>query len=74
MQASISVKLGGLGVRHVVQVAPSAYLASVAATKELASLISPASLHALPSPSVDVAMSQWSKENTLTPPQRLAVF
>ena len=59
---------------RAVQVAPSAYLASVAATEELVSLISPADLRALPARSVDVAMSQWSQENTLTPPQGLAAF
>ena len=46
----------------------------IAAMKELVSLISPAKLHALLAPSVDVAMSQWLQENTLTPPQGLAAF
>ena len=74
MQACLPVKLGGLGVRRAVQVAPSAYLASVAAMEELVSLTSPADLRALPAPSVDVAMSQWSQENTLTPPQGMSAF
>ena len=74
MQASLPVKLGGLGVRSAAQVAPSAYLASVAATEELVSLISPINHRALPAPSVDVAMAKWSQEDTLTPPQGLAAF
>ena len=48
-------------------------LASVTAT-ELVSLISLANLRAVLAPSVDVATSQWSQENTLTPPRGLAAF
>ena len=65
MQTFLPVNLGGLGVCRAVQVAPSAYLVSVAATEEL---VFYANLGALPAFSVDVAVSQWSQENTLTPP------
>ena len=74
MQASLPVKLGGLGVRSAAQVAPSAYLASVAATEELVSLISPINHCALPAPSVDVAMAKWSQEDTLNPTSGSSCF
>lgn len=48
MQASLPLKVGGLGVCLAVQVAPSAYFASVTSTKELVSLISPNSHRAPP--------------------------
>ena len=50
MQAFLSVKLGELGVCRAVQVAPSAYLASVAATEDL---VSHTNFCALPASSVD---------------------
>ena len=40
IQATLPVKLGGLGIRSAVQIAPSAYLASVATSAELVSAIS----------------------------------
>ena len=39
LQASLPVKLGGLGIRRAVQVAPSAYLSSTAATSNLVTAI-----------------------------------
>ena len=41
MQATLPVKLGGLGVRSAVEVAPSAYLASLHATSALVKAILP---------------------------------
>jgi len=43
-QATLPVRYGGLGFRSTVQLAPSAYLASAAASSGLVSHILPASL------------------------------
>ena len=68
MQATLPVKLGGLGVRRAVQVAPSAYLASSAATADLVSALLPMSHQSLPVPSVDVARTKWSQGHSFLPP------
>ena len=59
-QATLPVKLGGLGIRSAVQLAPSAYLASAAASSDLVSLIVPAHLQGLTLPFVDIACDLWS--------------
>ena len=48
LQASLPVNLGGLGIRSVGQLAPSAFLASAAASSNLANLILPSRLHIIP--------------------------
>ena len=53
LQASLPVKCEGLGIRRASQVAPSAYLASVAASTELVCAISTASHRSLPTPFID---------------------
>ena len=66
-QASLPVKLGGLGVRSAVKVAPSAYLASVHASSALVHNIlssSPSST----TPSLDDALSCWSEGHDFEPP------
>ena len=72
-QASLPVRWGGLGVRGVVLLAPSAYLASAASTTELTSALLPARLRGVQDSGVAAAMSAWSKQTstsslTLPPP------
>ena len=71
-QASLPVSWGGLGVRGVVLLAPSAFLASAASTMELTSALLPARLHDVKDSGIDAAMSAWlrhaSCSTTLTTP------
>ena len=71
-QASLPVRWGGLGVRGVVLLAPSAFLASAASTMELTSALLPARLHDVKDSGIDAAMSAWlrhaSCSTTLTTP------
>lgn len=62
VQAGLPVCRGGLGVRSVVLLAPSAFLASAAATRDLQDLLLPAGLADL-DPSADVALSTWSERH-----------
>ena len=48
VQSSLPVKMGGLGIRSAVHLAPSAFLASSAASVSLVQCIIPPSLHSLP--------------------------
>ena len=57
-QASVPVKLGGLGIWRAVQVAPSAYLSSTAATSNLVTAILPNSHHSIPVPSADITLAK----------------
>ena len=68
LQASLPVKLGGLGVRRAVQLAPSGYLASTAATAELVSTILPSTHHSLPVPASVLALKKWSEGHNCVPP------
>ena len=68
IQASLPVRLGGLGVRRACQIAPSAFLASSMASQDLVSAIIP-SLHCLPTPAADSALSLWSQGHSFSPPQ-----
>ena len=68
LQATLPVKLGSLGVCRAVEVAPSAYLASVAATSDLVSAILPTNHCSLAVPYTDAALTQWSQGNQFTPP------
>ena len=66
-QASLLVREGGLGIRRVASLAPSAFLASSASTRTLQSLL--LGLSSLPSePVVDSAAAQWSSIHGLTQP------
>ena len=60
-QASLPVRWGGLGVRGVVLLAPSAYLASAASTTELTSILLPAHLRSIEDSDMASAMSAWTK-------------
>ena len=56
-QASLPVRWGGLGVRGVVLLAPSAYLASAASTTELTSTLLPERLRDIEDSGIAAAMS-----------------
>jgi len=58
-QASLPVRWGGLGVRSVVMLAPSAYLASAASTTELISSLLPAHLRDTRDSGIAPAYSAW---------------
>ena len=64
-QASLPVSKGGLGIRSVVALAPSAFLASAAATQDLQLRLLPSSLS---DPEVDRALSFWSSRLTMPSP------
>ena len=71
-QASLPVRCGGLGVRSVVHLAPSAFLSSVAGSRDLVNQILPSRIHSRPYPEMDAALSAWLKWHThppLTPPE-----
>ena len=61
IQASLPVRLGGLGSRSAIHLAPSAFLASVAGSLELVDCIVPSCSKPLSSSSSEVALTQWSK-------------
>ena len=67
-QASLPVKDGGLGVRSAVDLAPSAYLSSTSATRDLVLQILPLRLRSVPVPFKSVAMSLWSAGTNMPPP------
>jgi Reverse transcriptase (RNA-dependent DNA polymerase) len=58
-QASLAVRWGGLGIRGVVLLAPSAYLASAAATKDLTQRLLPVSLRDSEDSGLAPAMAAW---------------
>jgi hypothetical protein len=61
-QASLPVRWGGLGVRGVVLLAPSAYLASAASTSEFKSALLPPHLRDVKDSGIDhVAQAAWSE-------------
>ena len=55
-------------MRRAVQLAPSAYLSSSAATAELVSAILPTTHLSLPVLSLDAALEKWSVDHNETPP------
>ena len=67
-QASLPMKLGGLGVKSTVEVAPSAYLASLHATSALVKVILPVSLPSFEPSLFDDALSYWSECHDFQPP------
>ena len=56
-QASLPVRWGGLGVRGITLLAPSAYLASAASTMELTSALLPMRLRIIEDSGIASAMS-----------------
>jgi hypothetical protein len=64
MQASLPVRWGGLGVRGVVLLAPSAFLASAASTTQLTTALVPARLHDVIESGITTATSAWIRQAT----------
>ena len=60
-QATLPVRVGGLGMRSASVLVPSAYLSSSAATADFVHTILPATHHSLSVPSRDVALDIWSE-------------
>ena len=67
IQASLPVRWGGLGIRSVVSLAPSAYLASAASTKELTASLLPVRLRDSADSGISTATSAWIKLATRVP-------
>jgi Reverse transcriptase (RNA-dependent DNA polymerase) len=67
-QASLPVRWGGLGIRGVVLLAPSAYLASAASTTTLTQLLLPDHLRGKDDEGVVAALSAWTSATNGTPP------
>ena len=65
LQTFLLVSFGSLGFRSAVQLAPSAFLASAAASSNRVSQIR---LQSLPAPYLDVALSRWSHGHDISPP------
>ena len=55
-------------MRRAVQVAPSSYLSSIAATVDLVSALLPTTHQSLPTPYSDVALTKWSQGHDGTAP------
>ena len=64
--------MGGLGIKSAVQLAPSAFLASAAATRDLVQEILPLCLQSLPTPNIVDALSSWSSGHGNPPPSGTA--
>ena len=72
VQATLPVKLGGLGIRDAVSVAPSAFLASSHSTAELVEAILPPHISAVPAPHLEEAMLFWSAGHSHPAPEGAA--
>ncbi len=59
-QATLPVKMGGLGIRSAVQLAPSAFLASAAASSDLVHHIIPRHFQGSPIPNVEDVKLLWA--------------
>ena len=71
-QAVLPVRHGGLGIRSVVQLAPSAYLASAAASSTLVFQILPPQFTDLPS--FQKALTLWSNSCNQSPPEGITSY
>ena len=65
-------RLGGLGIRSAVQLAPSAFLASASASSALVHHIIPPALQGSPISNRKDAMDHWSEGHSEAPPDGLA--
>ena len=72
LQATLPVKMEGLGIRSAVQLAPSAFLASAAASSALVHHIIPPALQGSPISNWEDAMDHWSEGHSEAPPEGLA--
>ena len=69
-QATLPVKFDGLGIRSAEQLAPSAYLASVAAASDLSKLIIPVHvIDSVSTPFVQDTLRLWSKNHNSSLPE-----
>ena len=68
VQAQLLVRWGGLGLRSTTQLAPSAFLSSLAAAETLMRTMLPAPLLTTPDPFHDAALSSWRALGGGTPP------
>ena len=73
-QASLPVKFGGLGIRSAIHLAPSAFLASLAASSELVHRIIWSDGMSCSSPESEAAQLEWSKWHEYPPPTEPASF
>jgi len=67
-QASLPIRWGGIGVRDISRLSPSAFLSSSHSTAPLVRAILPASSCDLPDPLVQAALSVWSQFGGASPP------
>ena len=67
-QASLPVKAGGLGIRSAVQLAPSAFLSSAAASSDLVRHILPPRFGPQELLHIDSALASWSLDQDHPPP------
>ena len=65
-QASLPIKAGGLGIRRVSQVAPSAFLASCMASESLSSTMLPPRLHSGSLSGLTESMLDWQVQGGTT--------
>ena len=68
LQASLPVRVGGIGVRQATQLAPSAYLASATGCLDLIRQILPPHFQGHSDPYVDDAVTAWSQGHSQPPP------
>ena len=68
IQASLPVNHGSLGIQSARQLAPSAFLASAAASSTLAHVILPSHLHTIPYTIKDEALLHWAQGHEQPPP------
>jgi len=65
---------GGLSIRSAVQLAPSAFLASAAASSDLVYHIVPPQLQGSPMPHVEDAQRLWAEGHDRAPPEGVAQY
>ena len=68
IQASLPINQGGLGIRSVTMLAPSAYLASAAGTSSLTSTLLPTSFLSVTCPHQDEAHRLWKSSSGSSDP------
>ena len=67
MQASLPVRYGGLGLRSVVPLAPSAFLSSVNVTYDLVDRLLPSGVRPVPYVKMEAALTAWSRGHSQAP-------
>ena len=72
IQATLPVRFGGLGLRHAVQLAPSAYLASAACSTVLIHQLLPPWFQEPDLPMKEEALTVWANGHNEAPSEDLA--